>query len=62
MALACFVAVIVAGGLAIFGRQQAASAVNGALAVPFLAVATPNLIAWAVGPDAYSTPVRPRSS
>jgi hypothetical protein len=53
LALGCFVAVIFAGGLAIFGQLRAASAVNGALALLFLTFAVPNLVTWAVSPDAY---------
>jgi hypothetical protein len=53
LALACFVAVIVAGGLALLGHLRAAAALNGALAVLFLVLAAPSLIAWALRPDAY---------
>jgi hypothetical protein len=53
LALACFVAVIVAGGLAFLGHLRAAAAVNGALAMLFLVLAAPRLIAWALRPDAY---------
>jgi hypothetical protein len=47
------VAVIVAGGLALLGHLRAAAALNGALAVLFLVLAAPSLIAWALRPDAY---------
>jgi hypothetical protein len=53
LALACFVAVIVAGGLALLGHLRAAAALNGALAVLFLVLTAPSLIAWALRPDAY---------
>jgi hypothetical protein len=53
LALACFVAVIVAGGLALLGHLRAAAALNGALAVLFLVLAAPSLIGWALRPDAY---------
>jgi hypothetical protein len=53
LGLACLAAAIVAGGLAIFGRLRSAAAVNGALAALFLAKAAPDLILWAVTPDAY---------
>jgi hypothetical protein len=45
--------VIVAGGLALLGHLRAAAALNGALAVLFLVLAAPSLIAWALRPDAY---------
>ena len=53
LALACFVAVIVAGGLGLLGHLRAAAALNGALAVLFLVLAAPSLIGWALRPDAY---------
>jgi len=53
LALACFVAVIVAGRLALLGPPASRSALNGALAVLFLVLAAPSLIGWALRPDAY---------
>jgi hypothetical protein len=44
LALACFVAVIVAGGLALLGHLRAAAALNGALTVLFLVLAAPRIV------------------
>jgi hypothetical protein len=53
LAFASFAAAVVAGGLAVRGHLQAAAAMNGVLAALFLALASPNLIMWAISPDAY---------
>jgi hypothetical protein len=53
LAVSCFAAAIVAGGLVLLGRPRAAAAVNAALAALFLVLAAPTLIARALSPDAY---------
>src|SRR5216683_3855236 len=53
LALACVAAAILAGGLALLDHLRVAAAVNGALAVLFLVLTAPSLIAWALSPDAY---------
>jgi hypothetical protein len=60
LALACFVAVIVAGGLALLGHLRAAAALNGALAVLFLVLAAPSLNRVGFAPGRLRSAIRPR--